>query len=86
MKISVMSFNLRVDAEADEINRLKNRKSRILETIKKYSPDIIGFQEAEDDTREWLIECLCDYIVVGCGRNSDYRGESVPIAFSKDRF
>ena len=34
MKISVMSFNLRVDCTKDGINRVCNRKGRILETIK----------------------------------------------------
>ena len=86
MKISVMSFNLRIDCEGDGINRLQNRKGRILETVKKYSPDIIGFQEAEDDIREWLRDSLPEYTVVGCGRNSDYKGESVPVAFRKDAF
>ena len=86
MKISVMSFNLRVDCTKDGINRVQNRKGRILETIKKYSPDIIGFQEAEDEIREWLRESLSDYVVVGCGRESDFKGESVPIAFRKDTF
>jgi endonuclease/exonuclease/phosphatase family metal-dependent hydrolase len=86
MKISVMSFNLRVDCTKDGINRVCNRKGRILETIKTYSPDIIGFQEAEDEIREWLRDSLSDYVVVGCGREADFKGESVPIAFRKDMF
>ena len=85
-KISVMSFNLRVDCQGDGINRIQNRKGRILETIKKYSPDIIGFQEAEDNVREWLRDSLAEYTVVGCGREVDYRGESVPVAFRRDKF
>ena len=85
-KISVMSFNLRVDCASDGINQFENRKRRILETIKTHSPDIIGFQEALDDVREWIREELSDYVIVGCGRNYDFRGESVPIAFRKDSF
>ncbi|MBO5879289.1 MAG: endonuclease/exonuclease/phosphatase family protein [Clostridia bacterium] len=86
MKISVMSFNLRVDCTKDGINRVCNRRGRILETIKTYSPDIIGFQEADDEIREWLRDSLSDYVVVGCGREADFKGESVPIAFRKDMF
>ena len=86
MKISVMSFNLRVNVESDGINSLNNRRGRILETVKKHSPDIIGFQEVEDDTREWLRDSLPEYFVAGCGRNFDYMGESVPVAFRRDSF
>ena len=86
MKTSVMSFNLRVDSKNDGINRIYNRRGRIIETIKKYSPDLIGFQEAEDEIRAWLRDSLSDYVVVGCGREADFKGESVPIAFRKDMF
>lgn len=86
-KIKVMTFNLRVEApHVDGINNLPNRKGRILETIKNEAPDLIGFQEARDATRAWLRDTLTDYVVVGCGRLKDYRGESAPLAFRKDKF
>ena len=85
-KIKVMSFNLRVEAGFDGINHLDNRKVKILEVIKNEAPDLIGFQEARDGTRAWLRDTLTDYTVIGCGRNADYRGESVPLAFRKDKF
>ncbi|MBQ9080391.1 MAG: endonuclease/exonuclease/phosphatase family protein [Clostridia bacterium] len=86
MKIKVFTFNLRVNASVDGINAFPNRKGRILDTIRTYSPDLIGFQEANDDMREWLRAELSDYVVVGCGRNEDYRGESVVLAYKKDAF
>ncbi len=88
MKIGVMTFNLRVDAEIDGINRFPHRKGRILEVIEKHKPHVIGFQEANDTMREWLAEALSGggYTVVGCGRNTDFRGESVPVAFLTDAF
>ena len=86
-KIKVMTFNLRVEAPSvDGINDLSNRKERILETIANEIPDLIGFQEARDSTRAWLRDTLSDYVVVGCGRLKDYRGESGPLAFRKDKF
>lgn len=86
-KIKVMTFNLRVEAPTiDGINDLSGRKGRILETIANESPDLIGFQEARDSTRAWLRDTLTDYVVVGCGRLKDYRGESAPLAFRKDKF
>ena len=86
-KIKVMTFNLRVEAPSvDGINDLPFRKGRILETIANESPDLIGFQEARDSTRAWLRDTLTDYVVVGCGRYANYRGESAPLAFRKDKF
>jgi endonuclease/exonuclease/phosphatase family metal-dependent hydrolase len=86
-KLKVMTFNLRVEAPThDGINDLPNRKGRILETIATEAPDLIGFQEARDGVRAWLRDTLSDYVVVGCGRYGDYRGESAPLAFRKDKF
>ena len=85
-KLKVMTFNLRIEASIDGINHLDNRKGRILETVNNEKPDLIGFQEARDKTRAWLRDTLTDYVVVGCGRLKDYRGESAPLAFRKDKF
>lgn len=85
-KMTVMTFNLRVEADIDGINHLKNRKGKIMDTINTYKPDLIGFQEARDETRDWLRDTLSDYTVIGCGRLADYRGESTPLAFRKDKF
>ena len=85
-KITVMTFNLRNESEVDGINHLRNRKGKIMDTIANYKPDLIGFQEARDETRDWLRDTLTDYTVVGCGRLADYRGECPPLAFRKDKF
>lgn len=84
--IKVMSFNLRIEAEMDGINILTNRKGKILDAIYKEGPDLIGFQEAEDSTRDWLRESLGEYTVIGCGRDRGYVGESAPLAFRRDKF
>lgn len=83
-----MTFNLRIDTEKDGINRFTNRKGRIIELIKKYTPDVIGFQEAIDSMREWLLESLSvmGYNVIGCGREINRKGESVPVAFRNEAF
>jgi endonuclease/exonuclease/phosphatase family metal-dependent hydrolase len=86
-ELKVMTFNLRIEApEMDGINNLPNRKGKILATIENEKPDLIGFQEALDDTRAWLRDSLSDYVFVGCGRLRGFKGESAPIAFRKDRF
>ena len=81
-----MTFNLRIEAEQDGINHLNNRKGKIMDTILNYKPDLIGFQEATDPTRNWLFDSLADYTVIGCGRGANYMGESTPLAFKKDKF
>lgn len=87
MRIKVMSFNLRVKTDADGINNFENRKGRVLKVIEQELPDLIGFQEATDSMRAWLREVLSDsYIVLGCGRRADYRGETPCLAYKKDVF
>ena len=85
-KIKVMTFNLRVEVFEDGINSFSNRKDRVLSVIKDHNPDIIGFQEATESMKKWLNVVLNDYVVVGCGRDKHYGGESTPIAYKKDKF
>lgn len=85
-KIKVCSFNLRVISDSDGINIFTNRQERILETVNEQAPDLIGFQEASNSMRQFLRGSLDGYTVIGCGRDSDYHGESVPVAYRNDRF
>ena len=81
-----MSFNLRYDNEGDGINAFSKRISRVLETIEKESPDVIGFQEVLDSMRKTIRESLKGYTTVGCGRDANYHGEAMFIAFKTDDF
>ncbi|MCQ2354683.1 MAG: endonuclease/exonuclease/phosphatase family protein [Clostridia bacterium] len=87
-EIKVFTFNLRVESESDGINRFSNRRGRILDCIRQYLPDVIGFQEAKDEMRSWLSDELAaiGYTVVGCGRDADMFGESVIVAFKRGAF
>ncbi len=84
--LKVMSFNMRYRNEKDGVNILDNRLPKILDVIRTEAPDIIGFQEVEDATLLWLSEMLPDYVIIGHGRNANYKGEGTPIAYRKDRF
>ena len=86
VKLKVCSFNMRCPSKADGINYFPNRTGRILEFIRKENPDIIGFQEAADMSREWLRKMLTDYTVIGCGRDRDLHGESAVIAYRTKAF
>ncbi len=83
-QIKVMSFNLRLDGDWDGVNRFRNRIGRIMEVINSEAPDVIGFQEVTDYMRGVMRENLKGYTVVGCGRNGDYHGEAMLIAFKHD--
>ncbi len=80
-ELKIMSFNLRVDNAGDGINAFTNRFDRVIETILKESPDIIGFQEVTDGMRARLRDHIPGYTVQGCGREKNYHGESMLIAY-----
>ena len=84
--MKVMSFNLRYDNPGDGINAFSNRIPRVLETIERENPDIIGFQEVLDSMRKTIREGLKGYTTVGCGRDENYHGEAMFIAFKTDVF
>ena len=83
-RLKIMSFNLRVDEECDGINYFFNRLDRVLEVLDREKPDVVGFQEVTDPMRAKLRDSLTDYTVQGCGREADYRGESMIFAYRKD--
>ncbi len=86
--LKVFTFNLRVVAQVDGVNIFFNRTGRILDTIKEYSPDLIGFQEVSGEMKKWLGDAIAPlgYTVVGCGREKAYRGEATVIAYKRDLF
>ena len=51
MKLSVVTFNLRMDNRGDGPNYFFNRAPFVLETIRKRDPDVICFQEGSLKTQ-----------------------------------
>ena len=87
MQIKVMSFNLRYPTDSDGENRFSCRTGRIAAAIRAESPDLIGFQEADDESRTFLKQALApEYLLLGGGRNADLRGEGCPIAVRRTLF
>lgn len=84
--VKVMTFNLRVDNAGDGVNSFTNRHDRVLAMLADTQPDIIGFQECTHHMRAFLEENMPDYAFVGCGRERDYTGESMAIAYRKQDF
>jgi len=63
--MKIMSFNIRVDVEADGKNSFKNRLAGIIHFLDKENPDIIGFQEVQPAMLVDLVKNLEDYKFVG---------------------
>lgn len=83
--LKVMTFNIRINVDKGA-NDFELRKTRIAEVIANEKPDIIGFQEAGDYMRDEMARLLDGYYILGCGRKTNYLGESAPIAYRRDKF
>lgn len=84
--IKVMTFNMRINTVIDGDNWFHKRCPKIEEVIKREKPDIIGFQEIDEEMQYFLRETFPEYIILGHGRKDNYSWEGTPIAFNKDRF
>lgn len=86
-EISIMSFNIRYDNEADGINKWANRKTACVDMITQLKPALLGIQEGLHHQIVYLEEQLPDYDYIGVGRDDgDEAGEYCAIFYLKDRF
>ncbi|MBD3353765.1 MAG: hypothetical protein GF364_19950 [Candidatus Lokiarchaeota archaeon] len=83
MNLRVMSFNIRYAlGDIGKKNEWKNRRSSVIEVIKKYNPDLIGFQEVLYQQLEYLKLKLPEYTTYGVGRrDGKKKGEFNPIFY-----
>jgi len=82
-----MTFNIRYGKAADGENSWQFRKDLVVETIRNFSPDIFGLQEALDFQIEYLRSELPGYAWVGVGReDGKKKGEFSPIFYRRDLF
>lgn len=81
MKLKVMSFNIFCGILTEE------RISKVIRTIRTYSPDIVGMQEGMDASVLAIEKELGeDYGILGHGRNPDKKGENCNILYKKSVF
>ena len=86
-KLTVTTFNIRVDCKRDGQNNWEHRFSLVRDFLKRERLDIICFQEVLPDVKEQLKELLKDtHDCFGCGRTAALDGEAMLIAFDKNRF
>jgi endonuclease/exonuclease/phosphatase family metal-dependent hydrolase len=85
--LRVMSFNVRCGNAADGENRWEKRRDLMVETIRRFGPDLLGTQETLQFQAEFLGAQLPGYTRVGRGRDDGHdKGEQVTIFFKTDRF
>jgi endonuclease/exonuclease/phosphatase family metal-dependent hydrolase len=83
-----MTFNIRFDTPIDAAlgNRWADRRTSVIETVRRFDPDVIGFQEALRSQLDDLTGAFPAYEAVGQPRESGDLGEYVPLFFRRDRF
>ena len=86
--VSVVSFNVRVDTDADEGDRdWRRRRGDVAETLRRVDPDVVGLQEPLAHQFAYLREQLPAYDWVGEGRHDgDTAGEYGPVGYRASRF
>jgi len=83
----VMSFNVRYGTAKDGENSWDKRRELFFETIARYKPDLIGFQEVIALQRDAIEEQMPAYAFSGVARDDGERkGEWSLIGYRKDRF
>ena len=80
--INIMTYNIRLDTEADGINMWDNRKEGIVSLIKEESVDILGIQEGLPSQIEYLSKQLEGYSMIGEGRDGGNNGEYSAIYYN----
>ena len=84
----INSFNIRYENyfEISLNNSWPARKTTVLNTIYKYLPDVIGFQELRLNQKLYVEKNLPLYQYIGRPRSPDFTDESNGILFNKQKF
>ena len=85
--LKVMSFNIRLGVANDGPNHWDKRKELVVQTIRNYSPDLLGLQEVWPMQEAYLREKFPGYAYYGRSRLTDAKeGEQCTVMYRKDRF
>jgi endonuclease/exonuclease/phosphatase family metal-dependent hydrolase len=86
-QLRVMSFNVRYGTASDGENRWEKRRDLMVETIRRFDPDLLGTQETLEFQADFLSAQFPGYTRVGIGRDDGHaKGEQVTVFFKTDRF
>lgn len=83
--MKIMTFNIRRDSTNDPLT-WSERKDYVVNVIKKYQPDVIGFQEVLKHMEDDLANSLTDYEYYGEYRSQEEDSEMVPVFLKKGQY
>lgn len=83
--LTVMTFNVRYPSPDDGANIWENRKDIVVETVRKYAPDIMGTQELFEMQGDYIAEKLPEYVWFGRDRFDGHENEHMGVFYRKDR-
>jgi endonuclease/exonuclease/phosphatase family metal-dependent hydrolase len=86
LELRVMTFNIRNSYARDGENDWKYRKELVYQTIRDYSPAILGLQEANHVQQNELLTALPEYEFVGIGSKGETKGQYCSILYLQNRF
>ncbi len=87
IRISVVSYNMRVGTANDGENSWEFRKGATAEMIKSLQPDLIGVQEAMKFQADYIAENCPEYGCYGVAREDGVaKGEHMSIFYKKEVF
>jgi endonuclease/exonuclease/phosphatase family metal-dependent hydrolase len=85
--VRVMSFIIRFGTAKDGDNHWDRRREFVVETIRKFDPDLLGTQETLGFQRDYLAEQLPGHDVLGVGRDDGAdKGEMMALYYRRERF
>lgn len=84
-KLSVMTYNIRLDVASDGENDWTHRRAFFCGQIQFYEPDLFGVQEARPNQVMDISNCLTQYAQIGLGRDGNNQGESSNIYYKTER-
>ena len=85
--LTVMTFNIRTSAGNDGGNGWMHRRALVARTIGRFTPDVVGLQEALDEQIEYLADALDGYRWIGADRGLNGGtglSEYTPIFYRRD--
>lgn len=86
-QLRVMSFNIRYGTANDGENHWDKRKDFLLETVRKFDPDLLGTQETLEFQRDFLAAGLSGHDHLGVGREDGVKkGEMTALYYRRARF
>ena len=85
-QLHLLSYNIRYDSPDDGAFRWSNRRTELVQLLRRHDPDVIGLQEATPgQVRDIFTDLEGAYEWVGKPRDATGNGELTPLFFRSDR-